>query len=488
MVRPTLAMDKRTVGVAVLGMGCALPAALYLWSFMVDDALISARYAANLAAGHGYRFNPGGPSTDGVTPLGWAFLLAPFGAGGTLAAFQAAKVVGLVSWLVGAAAVALAVDRMAVGRRKWAGLLLLVCSAPLGAWAVAGMETGLVLGLSALAVSARVLGRELPSGIAAGLVAALRPECAPWALVLALSPPAAALPPAERGRARFRQLALVVGPVALVAAIRLAVFGRLPPLALLAKTPNPSLGGQYALACLLLTGPLALVAWRGLPPWIRGLQLATVVHFLAIALAGGDWMPLSRLAVPALPGVVVAGCYIVGRASPAWGLPRLAMALAGVLVVLVRNSPASAAVGPKRLDVIAQLRAPLAEASVVATLDVGWVGAACDADIVDLAGITDPSVAVLPGGHTTKRIPHNLLLARNVDTIVLLLAKGKPLGDPWTRTWFRRVVELDVAQMPAMAQQFAPIAQSDGALRYVVLRRKAEGAAEREAERERERD
>ncbi|MBW2453394.1 MAG: hypothetical protein JRI68_02735 [Deltaproteobacteria bacterium] len=467
-----MAIDKRTVGVALLGMGCALPAAIYLWSFMVDDALISARYAANIASGLGYRFNAGGPSTDGVTPLGWAWLLAPFGAGGTLAAFHAAKVIGLLSWLCGAAAVALAVDRMEVGRAKWAGLSLLVCSAPLGAWAVAGMETGLVLGLCALAVSARVVGRELPSGIAAGLVAALRPECAPWALVLALSPPVTALPANERGKARWRQLALVVAPVALVAAIRLVAFGRLTPLALLAKTPDPTLGGRYALACLLLTGPLALVAWCGLPPWIRGLQLATVAHFLAIAIAGGDWMPLSRLAVPALPGVVVAASYVVGRARPAIAWPRLALALAGVLFVLVKIGPVAAAVGGKRMAVMDQLREPLASSQVVAALDVGWVGAVCAADIVDLAGVTDPAVAVLAGGHTSKRVPHNLLLARNVDTLVLLLAKSQPLADPWTRSWFGRLVELDVAQMPAMAQEFEPIAQSEGALRYVVLRRK----------------
>jgi len=465
-------LDKRAIGVALVGVGCALPAALYLWSFMVDDALISARYAANLAAGHGYRFNPGGPATDGVTPLGWAVLLAPFARGGALAAFGAAKVIGLTSWLCGAALVALAVDRLEVAPRKWAGLLLLLCSAPLGAWSVAGMETGFVLGLSALAVSARALERERLSGVAAGLVAALRPECALWALTLALCPPRTPVPAEQRRRARSRQLALVVAPLAIVAVIRLLAFGRLTPLSLLAKAPDPVLGWRYALACLLLTGPLALVAWRGLPPWIRGLQVATAVHFLAIAIAGGDWMPLSRLAVPALPAMIVAAAAIIGQARPAVGVPRLVIALAGLLFVLVKMGPVAAAVGDKRLAVIEQLRAPLAESRVVATLDVGWVGAGCEATIVDLAGVTDPAVAALPGGHTSRRVPLNLLLARKVDTLVLLLAKDQALADPWTHSWFARLVELDVAQMAAMAQEYQPIAQSEGALRYVVLRRK----------------
>ena len=69
---------------------------------MVDDALISARYAAHLWAGHGYRFNVAGPVTDGVTPLGWAVVLAPLSRGDVLTAFAAAKWLGLAAWLCGA--------------------------------------------------------------------------------------------------------------------------------------------------------------------------------------------------------------------------------------------------------------------------------------------------------------------------------------------------------------------------------------------------
>ncbi|MBW2525334.1 MAG: hypothetical protein JRI23_14205, partial [Deltaproteobacteria bacterium] len=80
---------------ALLGLGAAVPMVIYLSGFTVDDALIGARYAANLAAGAGYRFNPGGPVTDGVTPLGWAVVLAPFASGGPLQALAAAKLLGV---------------------------------------------------------------------------------------------------------------------------------------------------------------------------------------------------------------------------------------------------------------------------------------------------------------------------------------------------------------------------------------------------------
>jgi hypothetical protein len=71
---------------AALGVAAgAIPLGL-LHGFTVDDALIPARYAHHLALGLGYRFNVGGPVTDGVTPLGWAHLLAPFAANGPRAA------------------------------------------------------------------------------------------------------------------------------------------------------------------------------------------------------------------------------------------------------------------------------------------------------------------------------------------------------------------------------------------------------------------
>src|SRR5688500_17605120 len=59
------------------------------------------------------------------------------------------------------------------------------------------------------------------------------------------------------------------------------------------------------------------------------------------------------------------------------------------------------------------------DARVVATVDIGWVGRAAPATIVDLAGVTDPRVAILPGGHTSKRIVPGFFAARSVDTWII---------------------------------------------------------------------
>jgi hypothetical protein len=484
--------------VAAAGALAALLPARALRGFTVDDALIPARYAAHLARGLGYRFNAAGPITDGVTPLGFPYLLAPFAKSGPLAALAAAKAIGVTAWVLAAAVLALAVERAGQrdgapapplpSRLRFASLLIVACSAPLAAWSAAGLETGLAAALAALAVALPELGWPRAGAAAAGLTAALRPEALPWALVVAGAPaPRAAVEGRgtlsgvpQEGSApplplRIARLALAALPFLAVVAVRAAVFGRAVPLSVLAKPSDLAHGASYALACFLLTGPLAVVAplsWARLDGWGRGLVAAVFVHFAAIALAGGDWMALSRLAVPALPTVVLAAAHLARRAAPLATAARLSLALAGEVFQLAQVGPAAARVGADRLRVLEELRPALAGAKVVAALDVGWVGAATDATIVDLAGLTDPEIAVLPGGHTSKAIPVGLLDARGVEAIVLLLKEGEPLAEPWSESFFARIVELRVAGIPGIGEQFTLAAESrETRLRYVVVRR-----------------
>jgi hypothetical protein len=460
----------RAAAIAAAGALAALVPALLLYGFTVDDALITARYAAHVAAGAGYRFNAAGAVTDGVTPLGFPYLLAPFAGGGPLAALAAAKALGLLAWAVAAGALAVAVDRAATARLRFAALLLVALSAPLAAWSVAGMETGVAIALGALAVALPELGAVRAGALAGGLLAGLRPEALPFALVLA------AAPSPRRERTTTLRVALAGLPFAAVVAVRLAVFASPIPLSVIAKPSDASHGGTYAAACFLLTGPLAMLApigWARLAGWGRGLVLAVLVHFGAVAMAGGDWMPLSRLVVPALPAVVLAVARLAETTHWASTAARLALTLAlGVHFQLAKVGPAAARVGADRRAVIEALRAPLAGAKVVAALDIGWLGAATDATIVDLAGLTDPAIAALPGGHTSKAIPSGLLDARGVDALVLLLKDGEPLTTPWSDAFFGRIVELRVASIPGMADAFAPVATcAVPHLAYVVLRR-----------------
>lgn len=454
----------------------ALIPAIFLFGFTVDDALIPARYAAHLATGAGYRFNALGAVTDGVTPLGFPYLLAPFAKAGALAAFVAAKWLGLLAWLLGAAFLGVAVAR--VGREvedatrarfRWVALLVVGASAPLAAWSVAGLETGLATGLVGASLGLAALDRPRVAALLVGLAAALRPELLPFALVIA----AGANDDAARGR--FVRAAIAAAPFALVVATRLAIFGRPIPLSVLAKPSDLEHGAVYSAACALLTGPVALLApfaFRRLPARAKWLVAAVIVHFAAIAAAGGDWMPLSRLAVPALPAVALAAAYVACASSRVVGLARVAIAVAAELVTFVRLGPEAARVGEARLALVKEMTPILASSRVVAGLDIGWLGAATDATIVDLAGLTDPSIAVLRGGHTSKEIPLGLLDARKVDTVTLLLLEGREVTTPWQESYFARAVELRVSEIPNLGDDFQVVAI--GAiphLRYVVLRR-----------------
>ncbi len=272
------------------------------------------------------------------------------------------------------------------------------------------------------------------------------------------------------------RLVLAAAPFLVVAAVRLVVFGRVVPLSVLAKPSDAAHGAAYAAACFLLTGPVALVApiaWARLGGWGRGLCAAAFVHFAAVALAGGGWMPRSRRVVPVLPTVGVGAAHVASVADPRVAAARLALALAGQVFQVVRVGPAEiAGVSAARLGVIEALRPSLEGASVVAALDVGWLGAATDATIVDLAGLTDPAIAVLPGGHTSKAIPARLLDAREVSAVVLLVKDGEPLAEPWTETFFARIVELRLAALPGVGDTFALAAESRvPRLRYVVVKR-----------------
>jgi hypothetical protein len=469
----TAAAQKARRRVALRGAAAAVVAAglpvVGLWGFTVDDALIPARIAAQLAAGHGYRFNPGGAVVDAVTPLGWAHALVPFAGGGPLPALAAAKWLGAASWLCAAGVLGAQIARAGQRTARFLPLLVLVACAPLAAWAVAGLETGVVTALATLAVT-----RARWAALAAGAAAALRPELLPWAVSVSFG-----LAAAERRGPRAIALALASAalPAVGIAIVRLGVFGQAWPLAVLAKPSDLDHGIFYASWALLHTGPPLLV----LAPWALpragtraiAIAVAAAVHLIAVALAGGDWMPFYRLVVPVLPSLLLLGAEVAEHAALWATAVRTTLAVAACLLVLVPRAADARQVGARRLALITAARPALAGARSVVALDVGWVGAATEAPIVDLAGLTDPRIATLSGGHTTKRIPEGLLEARGADALVLLVDAPVP-PDPWWTARFANGVEQRVAALGA-EQPFAPAAAiplGGTARAYVILRLK----------------
>ena len=432
----------------VLGAACALVPALAMWGFTVDDALIPVRYAHNVATGAGYRFDAHGASTDGVTPLPWVWGITPLAGGDALVTLVRVKAVGVLAWVLGGGALGARVGAVVAGLATWkrvlaaAGLLVMGIAFPIGAWAASGMETGVAAAIATLAATR--VHRPRQAAAIAGIAAAFRPELVIWAVAIGMGAsmieapgstreaPGSRLqaPGAREGTRVARGMGIALGlagaPFVICAVVRFVVFGRAAPLALLAKPSDPSHGGMYAAAAaivvltpILVVAPIALVKSRELAV-ARVIVVAFLAHVVAVIAAGGDWMPYARLMVPVAPSLLIAFTAIVVASSRwQWNAARLAAAtFLGVLLVM-RAAPAGRGVHADRMDLVRRARPVLEGAQVVAALDIGWVGAATDARIVDLAGLTDPAIAILPGGHTSKHVDVSMLLDRGVDTVIL---------------------------------------------------------------------
>lgn len=380
---------------------CALVPALLMRGFTVDDAFISLRYAQHLAAGAGWRFNLHGAVTDGVTPLPWVPILALFVRGDLLAGLLRAQLLGIGCWTLAGGVLGHALRRAPVMLAVM-GLLVVALAFPVAAWSASGMETGVALAFVTLAAC----DRSLRGAAWGGLAAAFRPELVVWSLVQSTrrEPPR---------RVAFRWL-LAAGPFAMCVAIRLVVFGTPAPLSVSAKPSDFAHGLVYGGAALLVVlTPILALDPRALR---RPLALAALAHLLVVFAVGGDWMPYARLMVPIAPSLVVVYAE-TARSRLSSSLRFAVAALAGLF--FLRAAPAGRHVVADRAALVARARPLLVDARKVAALDIGWVGAATAADIVDLAGLTDPEIAYLPGGHTSKRVDAGMLLDRDVDTVVL---------------------------------------------------------------------
>ncbi|WP_394848061.1 hypothetical protein LZC95_11420 [Pendulispora brunnea] len=438
-------MKKLDVAWAFAGVVVALVPCLFMWGFTVDDALISVRYARHLASGAGYRFNAGGPVTDGVTPLPWPWMLAVVGRRPALDVLICAKYMGLTAWSASGAALGVAVGRaQAATWFKAAALGSVALSLPVAAHAVSGMETAMAMACATGAVLCAD-GHRRASAVLAGLAAAFRPEMAPWALVMGVG-------------AGWTNAPLAFAPFLGCALVRLAVFGRAAPLAVLAKPSDLAHGAVYALVALIVTATpaLAMAPW-GIFRGARGVKvtaLAALAHVAAIVAVGGDWMPYARLMAPVVPSLAWVGVRVFPHVHRGAAAARAGLALLVGAANFANAGPAGRGVGDDRRALIELARPRLEGLGSVAAVDIGWVSAATEATVIDLAGVTDPDVAVLPGGHTSKRVDAALLLSKNPGAL-LFHVRGSVPAD-WRDARYAYAVEARLAHSELIASHYAP--------------------------------
>jgi hypothetical protein len=457
------------------------------WPYTVDDAYIVARYATRWASGLGYTMNDG-PPTDGVTGPAFTALVA-LGVLLDLDPIAVAKSIGLGSMAIAAALVVARIRGQAAGTypAAWAALAL-GAQTTLSAWCVGGLETG----VAALLVTAIALEmtRGAPRGAVVGLalfgLAWLRPDLAVFGAVGLL----AIFSVSRREGAIALCIALLGG--ASVVGFRLALFGHPLPLSFLAKGGDPAHGLRYVVGGILLCtggGGLVLVH-RGARDGglrYRFLALGLVAQAAAIVVMSGDWMPGYRLLAPTVPAYVLLAAQGLRHGQVGLSLRRTMLVAAALavavpaadLAVQIPIARSAGAMRGRQGDLVSA--ALVRSCERVATVDVGYLAYASRLEVVDLAGLTEPDIARLPGGHLDKHVGAAFLAARDPDCI-LLHSSVKPRVDALGR--LRRYdgfpVEERIARDPWLWSRYRVESVTRFAPRYyyvLLLRRPAIGDA-----------
>jgi len=167
----------------------------YMWPFLADDALISLRYAARLAAGKGLTWNDAGPPVEGYSNLLWVLLCAGLHSAG-VPIVLAARILGIACSLLCVHGVLRLIARATQDNTaQWVGGLVVALSAPLAIWGIGGLEQPLLLLLLLLAMAqlapafeANILPTAKQStcaGILLGLACLTRPDTPLWVAAVA---------------------------------------------------------------------------------------------------------------------------------------------------------------------------------------------------------------------------------------------------------------------------------------------------------------
>ena len=452
---------------------------------LFDDAMVSMRYARNLASGRGLVWNPGGERLEGFTnPLWTLFMAAVHFVGAPphriCLYVQVAAMLALVATLVQVRRLArrLAPDAPAV---SLAAALITAFYLPLNNWTLQGMEVGL---LALLATTACVQALRWAKGQTRGIALALTLALAVWVRMDALGVAVAilgfvAIAEPTRRPAAARGLAVVVASLVLQTALRAAYYGDLLPNTYALKMTGVPVAERFAHGVavaarfLAQAWPLALAGVAAVPA-LRRNRLALlppcvfVIQLLYSIWVGGDawewWGGANRYVCVAMPAVFVTcvqGLHLVLSRLVGVARPRLAAGLvtvsAAVLLVpfnavnrnarpiwMLRDRPLHVFENGKnirRARLLADITLPTASAAVTSA---GTVPYYADRQMIDLLGKNDRHVSRLPGraipfypGH--MKWDYGYSIGRLRPDVVIELWLSPEEAEPFLRADYRRV-------------------------------------------------
>jgi hypothetical protein len=290
--------------------------------WLVDDALISFRYAENFASGNGLVFNPG-EHVEGYTNFLWTILLG-MGTAAGFDVFTLALILGTAAAAASLVGSCLIFSTATGGRRsvfRFAAPFALALSMPFALWAFGGLEVPLFAAIFTFAICFFIMEKFKSSGAMFGLLALTRPEG------VAIFIAAAAYMLVSR-RKIGKEL---IGMVLLFAAFavpheifRIVYYGDLVPNTFHAKV---GMGleqiprgldyiGRFAMefSALVLVIPF-FAAWNYYDRRMRFLIYMAAVSLLLVVYTGGDALPAFRFMVPLLAILYVMLAATVDRAA-----------------------------------------------------------------------------------------------------------------------------------------------------------------------------
>lgn len=449
------------------------------WSYTVDDAWITLRQARNLAEGHGFVYNPGGPRVESYTNhllfLWQAFVIWLGGDGlfwtkvlGIAAGVVTILGAAFLAWLIAARFREADAPRMPLAGLA-AAPLLLAQSPLLFTGSVSGLETSLFAALVTwggcfclLLLEARPpRGASLAAGLLLGLATWTRPEGIAWLTGFVGAVACVRLIGKQDLRSLLPAAATGLSFWLVLTGWRLLVFGHPHPNTYYAKMGLPLsmrlAGGSAYVGEFLFAGAGVWLLLAMLPGFIpcgrmprRALGIIAASSTCGVLLAwyeGGDWIPHLRLIAPATG--LMAGAAAASLALVAGRVPKVGRVLAVIVPLAswqahfhvsmqgLRNAGAEVqtriwgwndAHKPLAMwlgEWNAQRAAADKEPLVVAIEDIGLVGWYGRVEIVDLAGLADPVWAHMRYEDHDAGYPAGLLLReRKPDVVVILSQSG----------------------------------------------------------------
>jgi hypothetical protein len=421
-------MTKRDLLAPLLLLLLVLAAAVSYRHFTPDDAFITYRYAANLAAGSGLVYNPGERVLGTTTPL-FALLL---GGLTSLTGLEPPALAAIISWtsLLGAGFTLYFAAREDLPRLAWIVAALMI-SYPLLLMSV-GMETFLFVFLLCLSLQAYCLERNLLASVCLGLLILTRHEGMLVAGILALDW-------IRRHRRVPEWMIPTAGLIGVWLIFAWVYFGSPIPHSAVAKLAAPRtpflLGlGVYWTAysrivplinvqlVLALFGLYAIVRHRGapLPRFYRLILVWSGSYFLTAAYLAGSF---PWYYAPLLPGMAIligAGIAALSdavrlltdsrRLEPAITARMNAALMIGIAAILLAGNIRLwwntlvmdwTLIRDRRHRVYREMAAWIGSQAepgeTVASPEIGVLGYYLPLPIIDLHGLVTPDLAFLPG-------------------------------------------------------------------------------------------